>query len=551
MNAKEIGTLCKLGVMVCFALAASNRCCGAGVAAFKEQSYHPDSAAVIVSYTSLELSGPVAKILAGGRTTMRPVGTFVSRVDIPSSLADFIVTPAQFQPVRDKLAEVEGFARRFPKAEPILQNVIASLKSHVAEFSSGKVRYEGNWITNSDYAAREARRKEVERQMREKEETRVAAMEKLAEEREKFAAEQAAKGLTLYKGKWLPKDEAAKAQREDFVKDTAKKEIISKSVIAGVYSIFQVTDDSMLIKIHQGKIGNRGINTDIAALLGTRSGLNAEGDYYKDDLYWCGTYSYENKLGDVRTVNAYTHDLDAAVERVIYIASRGLGDPKLAGTTEEPDVGPKNESSVLDNALGSGSGFFVGNKGYLVTNAHVVENGEHFYVLRDGQKHKAKVVAVSKAIDLAVLETGLIVEGVPIGNSPVELGEEAWALGFPQPSLQGIELKMTKGIISSMKGLRDEESRYQIDAAIQSGNSGGPVCNRNGYVIGVAVAKLNALKVAAETGRIPENVNYAVKGTNLLDFLKGNGIDYATDSEKTSYTLKDATKATALVIIEE
>ena len=87
------------------------------------------------------------------------------------------------------------------------------------------------------------------------------------------------------------------------------------------------------------------------------------------------------------------------------------------------------------------------------------------------------------------------------------------------PDLQGFSPKMTKGVISSLKGMHDDDKEYQIDAAIQPGNSGGPVVNNNGEVVGVVVARLRDQYVAETKGILPQNVNYAVKKKHVLDFL--------------------------------
>ena len=83
---------------------------------------------------------------------------------------------------------------------------------------------------------------------------------------------------------------------------------------------------------------------------------------------------------------------------------------------------------------------------------------------------------------------------------------------------------MSTGIVNAVAGLRDDASRFQISAPVQSGNSGGPVLDAGGNVIGVVVAKLDAMKVARETGDIPQNINFAIKGEVARAFLAAHGI---------------------------
>jgi serine protease Do len=94
--------------------------------------------------------------------------------------------------------------------------------------------------------------------------------------------------------------------------------------------------------------------------------------------------------------------------------------------------------------------------------------------------------------------------------------------------LQGSRPKFTDGKVSSVAGLHDNPDEMQISVAVQPGNSGGPLADNNGDVVGVVVAKLNDLRTMAIAGAIPQNVNYAVKSITLVRFLKENR-DVATN----------------------
>ena len=109
---------------------------------------------------------------------------------------------------------------------------------------------------------------------------------------------------------------------------------------------------------------------------------------------------------------------------------------------------------------------------------------------------------------------------IPISTERIEkVGAESFAAGFPLINLQGHEVKLTKGIISSLTGFQDDPRCYQISAALQPGNSGGPVLNANGELTGIAIAKMDAVKIFKLTGALPENVNYAIKKNYLLILL--------------------------------
>ncbi len=170
----------------------------------------------------------------------------------------------------------------------------------------------------------------------------------------------------------------------------------------------------------------------------------------------------------------------------------------------------------------TGSAFRVG-VGHLVTNRHVVEGCARIRV--DGQL-AGQVVAQDERNDLALIKsagsTGL---AASIRSGRTRLGETVTAAGFP---LQGLltGLSTTNGNVSRMSGLGGDTRMIQISAPVQPGNSGGPLIDANGAVIGVVVSKLDALKVAKVTGDIPQNVNFALNANVLRSFLDANNVDY-------------------------
>ena len=90
-------------------------------------------------------------------------------------------------------------------------------------------------------------------------------------------------------------------------------------------------------------------------------------------------------------------------------------------------------------------------------------------------------------------------------------GEQIVIYGFPLAGALASTGNLATGIVSALAGLGDDTSKLQISAPIQPGNSGGPVLDQSGHVIGVVVSKLNAIKAASITGDIPQNVNFAIK----------------------------------------
>lgn len=174
-------------------------------------------------------------------------------------------------------------------------------------------------------------------------------------------------------------------------------------------------------------------------------------------------------------------------------------------------------------AISTGTGFFFASNGYIATNYHVVVGGKEI-VVRDlaGKIYEATVVATDKANDLAILKVdGLDFTYLPIRQSSlVRKGESVYTLGFPNIGMQGLEGKVTDGIVSSLSGLQGEPNAFQISVPIQSGNSGGPLFDKSGAVVGIVVSKLS-LEAALKAGAsLPENVNFAVKSNYLSELIR-------------------------------
>ena len=181
------------------------------------------------------------------------------------------------------------------------------------------------------------------------------------------------------------------------------------------------------------------------------------------------------------------------------------------GTPSSPENAPK----------ASGTGAIVSTDGYVLTAAHVVAEANGLKVVTAHGTKMAKVLRVDEANDIAVLK---IADGkftaLPMAPSrAVRLGQSVATIGFPNISIQGFSPKVTKGEISSLNGVADDPRSWQVSVPVQPGNSGGPLLDESGNVVGVIVSKLGA-KAAKATGDIPQNVNYAVKSTYALALLE-------------------------------
>ena len=173
----------------------------------------------------------------------------------------------------------------------------------------------------------------------------------------------------------------------------------------------------------------------------------------------------------------------------------------------------------------SGTGFFITTDGYFITCFHVVVNSGRL-TLRNlkGETFEARAIAVDRSNDLALLkaDTGGGVRFKPLPLAPsadVRRGAAIVTMGFPNINQQGIEPKVTDGIINSFSGANNDPRVFQISAPVQTGNSGGPLITMDGNVVGVVASKLDAQAMARQTGDIPQNVNYAIKSQYVLDML--------------------------------
>ena len=127
-------------------------------------------------------------------------------------------------------------------------------------------------------------------------------------------------------------------------------------------------------------------------------------------------------------------------------------------------------------------------------------------------------------------------------SEDVELGEDVLVAGYPYGEVFSNSIKVTKGIVSANRGLGDDTGQFQIDAAVQPGNSGGPIYDGNGNIVGVVVSQLNKMKFAKRTGSIPENVNFGIKASTVRQFLNASGLTTKWSKRSKSMTTRELAK---------
>ena len=214
--------------------------------------------------------------------------------------------------------------------------------------------------------------------------------------------------------------------------------------------------------------------------------------------------------------------------------------PQSAPDKQAPPAGSK---AAKGKSGGFGTGFVVSASGHIVTNNHVIDGcselkgnltGEAAMVLR--------VVSSDANNDLALLQaptTATFKDFARIRDRSLRSGDSVVAIGFPFHGLLTSDFTVTTGIVSSLSGLRNDSRFLQISAAVQPGNSGGPLFDTAGQVVGVVTGKLDGLRIAVATGSIPENINFAIKTGALRDFLDNSVVPYQTAEPKGEFKTTD------------
>ena len=213
-----------------------------------------------------------------------------------------------------------------------------------------------------------------------------------------------------------------------------------------------------------------------------------------------------------------------------------------------------------------GSGFYVSKFRHIVTNQHVVNKCKKITVGDSISKQiPATLIASDKRNDLAILQTismemasadtksfiqNLSIEIVPIisgglmRSEDVKGGEEIVVAGYPLGNMVSDTIKVTKGIVSATRGMDNNFSQFEIDAVIRKGNSGGPIYDKRGNIVGVAVSRLSVNRT--------DTINFGIKGSTVKQFLSANDVPttWANRVQKidTQDLYKIASKQTVMVV---
>lgn len=197
---------------------------------------------------------------------------------------------------------------------------------------------------------------------------------------------------------------------------------------------------------------------------------------------------------------------------------------------------------------GSGSGFFITPDGCFLTNYHVIEGSNKIQVQVGDKLYNAKIIKTDPANDIAILKTEGQFVPLSIGAAnQSHIGDDVFTIGFPAPLIQGFAPKLTKGSINAASGLQDDPRFFQISIPVQPGNSGGPLVDERGNVVGIVTSTLPPA-IALSEGFIPQNVNYAIKATYAMPLIdsvpdiRDKLVSPITITTRTAVQLREATQ---------
>jgi hypothetical protein len=316
-------------------------------------------------------------------------------------------------------------------------------------------------------------------------------------------------------------------------------------------TIFFVNGDKFVGDFKEGEMHGQGTSTD-------PGGIKFTGEFRNGMLNGYGTAILPNKIkyvGEFRNSKPHGRGIastaDGRVKEGIWENGKFKHSQKVepivvAKKRSTPKVAKRTKSIPRRKSDLSGSGFFVSKLGHIVASQHVVNECATLTV-GDGANNQvvADVVETDKQNDLALLKISSIemataeskslisklgLRVVPLSSNgllrseDVELGEQLLVAGYPYGEIFSNTIKVTGGMVSAVRGIGDDAGQFQMDAAVQPGNSGGPIYDEKGNIVGVVISQLKRLKVAKTIGSLPELVNFGIKASTVRQFLTASGL---------------------------
>jgi hypothetical protein len=191
---------------------------------------------------------------------------------------------------------------------------------------------------------------------------------------------------------------------------------------------------------------------------------------------------------------------------------------------KEKDNYPEiNDNEIL--AASSGTGFFVSKQGHMITNHHVISGCNYVKAIYEGIEYDSEILASDKINDLAIIKSNIVPKKTySVSNIDAKLLEPVIIAGYPLGKKISQSIKATSGTVTSLSGLGDNYAEFQTDAALNSGNSGGPIIDNKGNVVGVAVSKWQEQGV--------ESFNFGIKSSILKIFANANNLEFLEANKK-------------------
>ena len=227
--------------------------------------------------------------------------------------------------------------------------------------------------------------------------------------------------------------------------------------------------------------------------------------------------------GSLKSKNSYDVDLKNNVIEITNILIGNNKEVPFDYRTINCEESNYSKDSDEKNIASSGSGFFINNKGYFITNNHVVKGCKQSKIKFKEEEVDAELIATDETLDLALLRVKVKPKDyLDISDDPPEKMQRIFVAGYPFGKGLSDDLKFTQGIISAVKGYADNSNQIQLDAAINPGNSGGPIVNEDGDLVAVAVSGMSKSK--------SEGIGFGIKASSVKNFLEVNNVKYSSSS---------------------
>ncbi len=316
-------------------------------------------------------------------------------------------------------------------------------------------------------------------------------------------------------------------------------------------SVFYAAFQQALLNAN-AKIHSKVLNKDFYIISASEGGIDKYIRYQRDAKNVTGfSLLWNNSKGNVEAVRiailmSASLRSHSTIEPYIEPPSGNTApsEPKSFETakTEKPPTATKAapNANPKDGIISSGTGFFVTRDGVFVTNAHVVKDCKNLNAKTDdGKLLSVRIVSTDPINDLALLSVDFKPAKISSIKVGIRLGEPIAAFGFPLSQTLSSSGNFTLGNVTALSGIADDTRFLQISAPVQPGNSGGPLLDNSGNLVGVVTSKLNVLQTLASSGDIPQNVNFAVKASAVTAFLESNRVVFENGTATTALSAPD------------